>query len=101
MNDESGRRPAPARTTLTASDLDALVGLVRRHWPELNHYERSIVTLALNRVQAIAEQEGVAAITAARLAGQREIIEEYLLPFAEVARIRDLLTANPQAQEPS
>lgn len=85
-------------TTLTNDELSQLVTLVRRHWPELNHYERSIVNVALNRVQEIAENEGVAAITPTRLKGQREIIEEYILPFAEVARIRDLITANQQAK---
>ena len=85
-----------AATTLTHDELSQLVTVLRRHWPELNHYERSIVNLALNRVQAIAEKEGVAAITPARLQGQRKIIEEYILPFAEVARIRDLITANQQ-----
>jgi hypothetical protein len=50
------------------------------------------VVIALNRVQEIAEKEGVAAITPPRLEGLREIIEEYVIPFAEVARIRELIT---------
>ena len=85
-------------TTLTQAELDTLLVIIRQHWPELAHYENGVFNLALNRVQEIAEKEGVAAITPVRLSGQREIIEDYILPFAEVARIRDLITANQQGK---
>jgi hypothetical protein len=81
-----------APTCLNQDDLHQLLSVVRRHWPEISYYERSVVVIALNRVQEIAEKEGVAAITPPRLEGLREIIEEYVIPFAEVARIRELIT---------
>jgi hypothetical protein len=86
-------------TTLTAEDISHLIVLVRNHWPEIYHYETGVANLALNRVQAIAEQEGVAAITPLRLEGLREIVEEYILPFAEIARIRDLIAAQQKSKE--
>jgi hypothetical protein len=85
-------------TTLTAEDIDHLLARVRRHWPEVDYYETGVFNLALNRVQAIAEKEGVAAITAPRLEGLREIFEEYVLPFAEIARIRDRLAAQRKSK---
>mgnify|MGYP003346022330 CR=1 FL=1 len=88
-------------TTLSAEDIDHLLDLVRRHWPEVDYYETGVFNLALNRVQAIAEKEGVAAITPPRLEGLREIVEEYVLPFAEIARIRALVEANQEAREES
>ena len=75
-------------TTLTDHDLAFLSDLVRVHWPELRQYEKGVATLALNRVQAIAEREGVAAITPLRLTGLRELIEDYIVPFAEIERTR-------------
>lgn len=80
---------------LTLEEIDTLLAFVRRHWPELAHYERGVVTLALNRIEAIAETEGIAAITPERLSGQREIVEEHLLPFLEAERIRALVAAQP------
>lgn len=80
-------------TSLSKQEIAHLTQQLRRDWPELDHYETGVFNLAINRVQAIAEAEGVAAITPARLEGLREIIEEYILPFAEVARIRERITA--------
>ena len=91
------------QTTLTAAEIEAVLTLVRQHWPELAHYEEGVQILALNRLQTIAETDGVAAITPARLSGQREIVEDYILPFAEVARIQQLIAdqqAAPGATEP-
>ena len=90
-----------AGTTLTAQEIDELVIVVRRHWPELDHYETGVFNLALNRVQQIAEKDGVAAITPDRLEGLREIVEDYVLPFAEIARIRDLIATNAKTEEKS
>lgn len=86
-------------TTLTSAELDALLVIIRQHWPELAHYEQGVKTLALNRVQAIAETEGVAAITPARLSGHREIMEDHILPFAEVARVQMLIAAGRHTGE--
>ncbi len=83
---------------LTLQEIDTLLAFVRQHWPELAYYERGVVTLALNRIEAIAEQEGLAAITPERLSGQREIVEEYLLPFLEVERIRARVAALQQSE---
>lgn len=81
---------------LSLEEIDTLLAFVRKHWPELAYYERGVVTLALNRIEAIAEKEGVSAITPERLSGQREIVEDYLLPFLEAERIRALVAAQPQ-----
>ena len=88
-------------TRLTNQEIDDLLVVLRRHWPELDYYETGVFNLALNRVQEIAEKEGVAAITPPRLQGLREIVEEYVLPLAESARIRDLIAATQGAKEPS
>ena len=87
-----------AGTTLTAEEINQLIVLVRNHWPEVYHYETGVFNLALNRVQQIAEKDGVAAITPDRLEGLREIVEDYVLPFAEIARIRDLIAANQKSK---
>ena len=58
-----------ATTTLTAEEIDQQIVLVRNHWPDVYHYETGVFNLALNRVQAIAEKDGVAAITPLRLEG--------------------------------
>ena len=50
--------------------------------------EEKIVTVSI----------GVAAITPPRLEGLREIVEEYILPFAEIARIRDLIAAQSESK---
>ena len=88
-------------TPLTDAEIDALLVVIHQHWPELFHYEQGVRVLALNRLQAIAETEGIAALTPIRLSGQREIIEDYILPFAEVARIQELVAAQRPTKEPS
>ena len=88
-------------TTLNDHDLAYLIDLVRVHWPELRQYEKGVATLALNRVQAIAEREGVAAITPLRLAGLRELIEDYIVPFAEIERTRSQPAAVREGGSPS
>ncbi|MEY4941121.1 MAG: hypothetical protein RIQ93_2856 [Verrucomicrobiota bacterium] len=87
-----------AATTLTTQEIDQLLTVVRSHWPELDHYETGVFNLALNRVQQIAEREGVAAITPPRVEGLRAIVEEYVLPFAEIARIHDLVVARQETR---
>ncbi len=87
-------------TTLTDHDLAFLSDLVRVHWPELRQNEEGVANLALNRVQAIAEREGVAAITPLRLTGLRELIEDYIVPFAEIERTRSQPAADQKGGRP-
>jgi len=58
---------------LTAEDIDHLLNLVREHWPEAFDYEEDVANKALNRIQEIAEKEGVASITPPKLEGLREL----------------------------
>ena len=74
---------------LTAKDIDHLLKLVREHWPEVFDYEEGIANKALNRIQEIAEKEGVASITPPRLEGLRELYEEQFLVFVEMERLRE------------
>ncbi|MSU70248.1 MAG: hypothetical protein EXS39_05650 [Opitutaceae bacterium] len=78
-----------AQQKLTYEEIDHLLNLVREHWPEVIHYEEGIANKALNRIQEIAEKEGVASITPPRLEGLRELYEEQFLVFVEMNRVRE------------
>ena len=52
-----------AKKKLTKEEIEHLLNLVREHWPEVYQYEEGITNKALNRIQEIAEKEGVASIT--------------------------------------
>ena len=74
---------------LTAEDIDHLLNIVRKHWPEVFDYEEGVANKALNRIQEIAEKEGVDSITPPRLEGLRELYEEQFLVFVEMNRLRE------------
>ena len=78
-----------AQQKLTYEEIDHLLNLVREHWPEVFDYEEGIANKALNRIQEIAEKEGVASITPPRLDGLRELYEEHFLVFVEMERLRE------------
>ena len=84
---------------LTAEDIDHLLNLVREHWPEVFDYEEGIANKALNRIQEIAEKEGVASITPPRLEGLRELYEEQFLVFVEMSRLREQITLRAASKE--
>ena len=79
----------PDKTTL-----DACSTLLRKSWPELTSMPRPVAVLALNRIQRVLEQEGLEAITPARIEGWKEIAEGYLLP------LHDASTLAPQSSKP-
>ena len=74
---------------LNAEHIDLLLKLVREHWQEVFNYEEGVAKKALNRIQEIAEKEGVASITPQRLEGLRELYEEQFLVFIEMERLRE------------
>jgi hypothetical protein len=81
-----------AQNKLTGEEIDHLLNLVREHWPEVFDYEEGIANKALNRIQEIAEKEGVASITPPRLEGLRELYEEHFLVFfMDKNRLRELV----------
>ena len=84
-----------AQQKLTGAEIDYLLNLVREHWPEVFDYEEGIANKALNRIQEIAEKEGVASITPPRLDGLRELYEEHFLVFfMDKNRLRELVKPN-------
>ena len=72
----------PDKTTL-----DACSKLLRQHWPTLGELPEGVVNRTLNRIQQVLEQEGLEAITPARIEGWKEIAEGYLLPFHDVVAL--------------
>jgi galactokinase/mevalonate kinase-like predicted kinase len=81
-----------AQQKLTKDEIEHLLNLVREHWPEVYQYEEGITNKALNRIQEIAEKEGVASITPPRLVGLRELYEEHFLVFfMDKNRLRQLV----------
>ena len=81
-----------AQQKITDHEIDHLLNLVREHWPEVFDYEEGITNKALNRIQEIAEKEGVASITPPRLDGLRELYEEHFLVFyMDKNRLRELV----------
>ena len=86
---------------LTAEDIDHLLKLVREHWPEVFDYEEGVANKALNRIQEIAEKEGVASITPPRLEGLRELYEEQFLVFVEMERLREKVALRADRREKS
>ena len=84
---------------LTSEDIDHLLNLVREHWPEVFDYEEGIANKALNRIQEIAEKEGVASITPPRLEGLRELYEEQFLVFVEMSRLREKVALRTASKE--
>jgi hypothetical protein len=66
---------------LTQADVQELCSRVRQHWPELDSYDRRVAIHALNRIQSLAEDLGVDAVTPESIAGTREILEDYFIPF--------------------
>lgn len=88
-----------AQQKLTYEEIDHLLNLVREHWPEVFDYEDGIANKALNRIQEIAEKEGVASITPPRLEGLRELYEEQFLVFVEMERLREKLALNAKSRE--
>lgn len=78
-----------AKTHLTEADLQHLLGLVREHWPEILECDRRITTVALNRIQALAESLGVNAVTTESIGGIREIMEDYFLPRVALELVRE------------
>ena len=84
---------------LTAEDIDHLLNLVREHWPEVFDYEEGVANKALNRIQEIAEKEGVASITPPMLEGLRELYEEQFLVFVEMSRLREEMARRAESRE--
>ena len=88
-----------AQHKLTGEEIDHLLNLVREHWPEVFDYEEGIANKALNRIQEIAEEEGVASITPPRLEGLRELYEEQFLVFVEMERLREKMALRAASRE--
>ena len=88
-----------AKKKLTGEEIDHLLNLVREHWPEVFDYEEGIANKALNRIQEIAEKEGVDSITPPRLEGLRELYEEQFLVFVEMERLREKVALNAKSKE--
>ena len=88
-----------AQQKLTYEEIDHLLNLVREHWPEVFDYEEGIANKALNRIQEIAEKEGVESITPPRLEGLRELYEEQFLVFVEMERLREKVALNAKSKE--
>lgn len=88
-----------AQQKLTDHEIDHLLNLVREHWPEVFDYEEGIANKALNRIQEIAEKEGVASITPPRLEGLRELYEEQFLVFVEMGRLREKMALRAEQRE--
>ena len=84
---------------LTSEDIDHLLNLVREHWPEVFDYEEGIANKALNRIQEIAEKEGVDSITPPRLEGLRELYEKQFLVFVEMSRLREKMALRTASKE--
>jgi len=82
---------------LDKTTLDACSKLLRQHWPTLGDLPEGVVNLTLTRIQQVLEQEGLQAITPARIEGWREIAEGYLVPFNEAS----IPTATSSASSPS
>lgn len=72
----------PDKTTI-----DACLSRLRATWPTLDDLPDPVATLSLNRIQQVLEQEGLEAITPARIGGWKEIAEGYLLPFHDVVAL--------------
>ena len=84
-----------AQQKLTPEEIEHLLNLVREHWPEVYQYEEGITNKALNHIQEIAENEGVASITPPRLEGLRELYEEHFLVFfMDKNRLRELVKSH-------
>ena len=66
---------------LDNSTIDACLKRIRANWPTLDELPDPVATLMLNRIQQVLEQEGLEAITPARIEGWREIAEGYVLPL--------------------
>lgn len=88
-----------AQQRLAADEVDHLLDLVREHWPEVFDYEEGVANKALNRIQEIAEKEGVASITPPRLEGLRELYEEQFLVFVEMNRLREKMALRTASKE--
>ena len=88
-----------AQHKLTGEEIDHLLNLLREHWPEVFDYEEGIANKALNRIQEIAEKEGVASITPPRLEGLRELYEEQFLVFVEMERLREKVALRAEQRE--
>ncbi len=88
-----------AKKKLTKEEIEHLLNLVREHWPEVYQYEEGITNKALNRIQEIAEKEGVASITPPRLEGLRELYEEQFLVFVEMNRLREKMALRTASKE--
>ena len=58
--------------------VDTVFSLLRTHWPTLEQEPKNERVRVLNRIQAILEKEGLAALTPERIQGLREICEEVL-----------------------
>ena len=70
---------------LDKTTIDACLNLLRTHWPTVDELPDGVYNLTLNRIQKVLEQEGLQAITPARIEGWREIAEGYLVPFNEAS----------------
>ena len=53
--------------------VDTVFSLLRTHWPTLEQEPKNERVRVLNRIQAILEKEGLAALTPERIQGLREI----------------------------
>ena len=78
-----------AQTGLTGADLQHLLGLVRRHWPEILECDPRLTNVALNRIQALAESCGLSSVTPDSIGGIREIFEDYFLPAVAFELVRE------------
>ena len=88
-----------AQQKLTDNEIDHLLNLVREHWPEVFDYEEGIANKALNRIEEIAEKEGLASITPPRLEGLRELYEEQFLVFVDMERLREKVALHTEQRE--
>lgn len=71
---------------LDDSTIYACLSRIRAVWPTLDELPEGVFVMSLNQVQRVLEQEGLEAITPARIEGWREIAEGYLIPFYEASK---------------
>ena len=60
---------------------------LRQHWPQISELPDGVLNRVTSRIQQVLEQEGLEAITPARIEGWKEIAEGYLLPLHDVVAL--------------
>jgi hypothetical protein len=78
-----------AQREISEEDINYVMSLVREHWPEVFDYNKGVANIVLRRINEIAVQEGVAAVTPARLVGLRELYAEHFYILLEIERTRE------------